>query len=488
MYTNIEIKGNNIIDIFYDKNGIKRMKKIPFKPTVGLETKDESEWKSFYDNKPLKLKQFDNIRDYRSYIREMGNIINIHGDVQPQYQYISEKYSNMNYDLNNIRVLALDIEVMSEDGFPDPEIAAWPITSIAVKDLKRGDYYVTSTKSYDKIKNRFDFDPKTIYFKRCKDDSGILIWLTKLFKMLKPDAITGWNCDNFDVPYIINRFDYIFDDENEKKKLSPLGQVYTEKITSRDFRSKIGGISVMDYMKMYKKYIFTPRESYKLDFIAETELKQTKLDYSEYDDLNDLWKRNPQMYIDYNIYDVELIHLLDQKLKLFELCFLMAYKTNILFNDVLGTIKPWDIMLYNNLKKKKIMVPPRKNNENVKFAGAYVKEPVCKIYDWVVSFDLNSLYPHLHQMWNISPETLVKNVSENVTQEEISKSILNQEIKPKEGMILAGNGRYFEKNKIGIIPKLLRELYTERSEIKKNMLNEEQNLVYIEDEIKRRGL
>ena len=74
----------------------------------------------------------------------------------------------------------------------------------------------------------------------------------------------------------------------------------------------------------------------------------------------------------------------------------MAYDAKVNFEDVFSQVHMWDNYIYNELNKRKIAIPPKKEStKDTKYAGAYVKEPKAGFYDWVVSFDLNSLYPHL---------------------------------------------------------------------------------------------
>ena len=488
MYTWVGIKGNNVVDIYYDKTGVKRIKKVEYQPIVGLLSKDtNTKWKDYYGNSISEVK-FDNIRKFRDFCQENEETLDIYGNISPAYQYISETYKEIDVHLNIIKSCFIDIEVHSEDGFPHPHFAAWPITSISIKDNKTNKFYVASTKPYDKFKTELGLNPKNINFKNCRSEEEILHWLIKLLKMLKPDIMCGWNSDGFDFPYIINRFDYLFD-EDEKKELSPIGDVSTSTVDGKDFYNKIGGIILLDYLKLYKKYVLKPRPSYSLDYISEVEINEKKIDYSEYDNLTNLWNKNPQKYIDYNIYDVELIDLLDKKLGLINLAATIAYKSKCNIHDVTGTIRQWDTIVYNYLKNKNIMIPPLKVKDFTPFAGAYVKEPVTKMYKWIVSYDLNSLYPHIQQQWNISPECLVPGIHEEVSLTEISDDILNQKIKPKEGYILAGNGQYFRKDITGFFPKLLREFYDMRDDIKNNhMMVEKQKLVDIKEEMKKRGL
>ena len=94
------------------------------------------------------------------------------------------------------------------------------------------------------------------------------------------------------------------------------------------------------------------------------------------------------------------------------------------------------------------------------------------MHNWVMSFDLNSLYPHLIMQYNISPETLV-----------------NGGVKPEEGMvdkILAGkvrntteycmtpNGAYFRKDKRGFLPEIMEKIYNDRTKYKRLMLDAKQ--------------
>lgn len=485
-YSIVEQHRGKIYDFHYNDAGKKYLNIVDFKPTLGLKCEDPfSYWKDLYDN-PIEEIGFNSIYDWWQYSREYQHSKDIYGNIPPVYQYISEEYKEYdNYNTNLLKIAHIDIEVYSEEGFPYPEIAAWPITSITIKDVSTQRFYVASTKKYNKVKTELKIDPRFINFKHLKDDKEILLWLVKVLKHINPDILCGWYSDNFDFPYIINRFDFLFDDEDDKNELSPkTGKVSSELMKNqRDFRNIIGGITLFDYMKLYKKYIFEPRESYSLNSIANIELGEAKLDYSEHENLGELWKKDPQKYVDYNIKDVELIDLIDKKLGLIDLAATIAYKAKCNLIDVMGTIRIWDVYFYNYLKKEKIMIPPIQNTDNIEsvsYAGGYVKEPKCQIYGWNVSFDLKSMYPHLQQQFNISPECLIHGESIPVQLDEISPKLLNGDIDVNPKHILAANGRYFNKDKEGFVPKILREIYDERSTIKKQMLLEKQKLVDLE--------
>jgi DNA polymerase elongation subunit (family B) len=199
------------------------------------------------------------------------------------------------------------------------------------------------------------------------------------------------------------------------------------------------------------------------------ELGQQKLDHSEFDTFKDFYTQGWQKFIEYNIVDVELVDRLEDKMKLIELALTMAYDAKVNYADVFYQVRMWDNIIYNYLKKRDIVIPPKKReNKSEKYAGAYVKEPVPGVYDWVVSFDLNSLYPHLIMQYNISPETLLEEKHPTVT---VNK-ILDQEISfemYKDNAVCA-NGAMYRKDVKGMLPELMEKMYGDRVIFKKKML------------------
>ena len=189
--------------------------------------------------------------------------------------------------------------------------------------------------------------------------------------------------------------------------MSPWGIVHREEMEIKG-RNQIlynmYGINVVDYLDLYKKFTYTNQESYRLDHIAFVELGQRKLDHSEFENFKDFYTKDWQKFIDYNIIDVELVSRLEDKMKLIELAIALAYDAKVNIRDVYYQVRMWDTIIYNFLKGKGVVVPPAKRSDkNEKYEGAYVKEPIPGRYDWVVNFDLNSLYPHLIMQYNISP-------------------------------------------------------------------------------------
>ena len=289
-----------------------------------------------------------------------------------------------------------------------------------------------------------------------------------------PDVITGWNMQLYDIPYIARRIQRVLG-EKLMKRLSPWGLV-SEGETFIKGRKHItfdvGGVCQLDYLDLYKKFTYKAQESYRLDYIAQVELGQKKLDHSEFDTFKDFYTKGWQKYIEYNIIDVELVDRLEGKMKLIELALTMAYEAKVNYNDVFYQVRMWDTIIYNYLKRRNIVIPPKNRSaKNEKYAGAYVKEPKPGKYDWVVSFDLNSLYPHLIMQYNISPETIRETRHPSASVERI----LNEEVTDfNPEYATCANGAQYRKDVRGFLPELMDKMYGDRVVFKRRMLDAKQ--------------
>jgi len=499
-YVFCEVHSNKIIEIGYDENDEKYVNKHDYQPSLALLSKNQnSKWKTLHDE-PVELKTFDSIRDMREFKKSLkDSSVKIYGDIQPQYQYLSENYYGKTFDFNRLKRFYFDIEIYSKDkSFTKSGIynAIYPISCLTIYSSKTELYYVFATKKYDKDKTILDdIDPNKIKFCYCENEEKLLINFILFFKDEQPDTLQGWYSESFDIPYTIKRCEKIVS-EKDTKLLSPFGRVsINEKEINGKIQEKpyIGGVTLFDLLDLYKKYM-KPKEEYSLDYISSEELGDKKLDYSEEDDLNALWENNPQKYIDYNIKDVKLLVDLDKKLQLTSIPCTIAYRIGANLIDPIGTIRAWDVYLYNKFKEKNIVIPPNVHKEKIKFPGGFVKKPIPGIYKWVMSVDVNSLYPHLQQQYNISPEMLIdskpvqniryfrftgeyddgKQITEAI---QLDKRFLQKEIKSDPNYILAANGHYFRKDKEGIIPIILKELYKERKIIKKDEIELKKELL-----------
>ena len=479
-YTNIQSFGNNILYRGIRGGEVVR-EKINYSPSLYIPSKKITNFTSL-DGDYLDQKIFADLRSAKEYIKQFDGIPGapkIYGQTRFEYAYIADQHHGMvDYDFDKIQIAVIDIEVGSENGFPDPYKANEPITSICVKFLNQtpfvfgcGEYQVQGNEVYV----------------RCKDEYHLCKQFMAFWKDKYPDIITGWNTKFFDIPYLINRFRKILG-EPETKKLSPWGYI-SERNTVINGRQMTAygllGIESLDYIELYKWYApgGKSQESYRLDAIAQVELGEGKISYDEYDNLHALYRLNFQKFIEYNIKDVELIIKLEDKLKLLELAVTLAYDTKTNFEDVFAQTRMWDSLTYAYLFEKGIIVPPRiiKDKDSA-FEGAYVKEVQVGKHDWVASFDLNSLYPHLMMQYNISPETLVE--PENYTDE--MREILSQgisvdkllakkvDLSKLNGVTITPNGQFFRTDFQGFLPKMMEEMYNDRKKFKKLMLQAKQ--------------
>ena len=478
-YTNVQCIGNNILYRgVVDGSRVKT--KIPYKPTLYEKTKKSSQYRSL-DNYALAPIKFDSIREAKEYLRQFEDVSGktIYGQNRFEYAFIGEEHSNMiEWNIDHVVIALFDIEVGSENGFPDPYEANEPVTAISLTFLN-GHTFVWGCGDYKPVGEE--------KYTKCKDEYHLLKFFLKFWIDNYPDAQSGWNTKFFDIPYLVNRMRKVLG-EVETKKLSPWNMISEREAFVMNKRLKvydIVGIGDLDFLELYKWY--SPdgksQESYKLDHIANFELGEKKIDYSEYDNLHQLYKLNYQKFIEYNIRDVDLIIRMEDKLRLIELALTLAYDTKTNYNDVFAQTRMWDALTYNHLMKKNIVVPPRIIKEkDAAFEGAFVKDPQVGMHLWMASFDLNSLYPHLLMQYNISPETLIEPenytdemrniISEGVTVEKL----LNKEIdlSALENVTLTPNGQFFRTDFQGFLPEMMVEMYEDRKKFKKMMLSAKQ--------------
>ena len=492
-YTNVQCFGNSIL-----YRGIidgKRVKqRIDYSPSLYLPSRKNPQgiFKSL-TGLPLDRKEFDDIRAARDFIKQFDGLPGapvIYGQNRFEYAYIADNNKGMiDYDQDKILIGVVDIEVGSENGFPDPYLANEPITAIGIKYLN-GEMVVFGCGDYEK--------KGTEIYVKCKDEWTLCKKFLELWQKKCPDILTGWNTKFFDIPYLINRFRKILG-EDDTKKLSPWNYIGERKTTINGkqlIAYDIMGVASLDYIELYKWYApgGKSQESYRLDNIAQNELGEGKISYDEYDNLHSLYRLNHQLFIEYNIKDVELIVKLEDKLKLIELAVTLAYDTKSNYEDVFAQTRMWDAMTYSYLLEKNIIVPPRiiKEKDGM-FEGAYVKEVQVGAHDWVASFDLNSLYPHLMMQYNISPETLIE--PEFYTQE--MRDVLSQgvsvdklmiksiDLSNLSGVTLTPNGQFFRTDIQGFLPRMMEEMYEDRTKFKKLMLQAKQEYENETDESKK---
>lgn len=404
-YTNVVLVGNEILSRGY-KNGQHFQNREMFYPTLYVTSNRKSKFKTLEGSYVEEVKP-GTIRETREFIDKYQKIDNfqLYGNTRYINQYITENYKDevIKFDISKIKLITIDIEVASEIGFPDVQSTQEEVLTISIQDYTTKKVVTWGVKSFQ------NNDPNVKYI-QCNSEYDLLDKFMFYWEQNCPEVITGWNCEYYDIPYLYRRICKVLG-EKVAKQLSTWGIVTENEaiINGRpQVRYDIAGTTILDYLDLYKKFTYTNQESYRLDHIAFVELGQKKLDHSEYDTFKEFYTKDWQKFVEYNIKDVQLVDKLEDKMRLIELAITMAYDAKSNFNDVFYQVRMWDAIIYNYLLNKNIVIPFKKESKkDERYEGAYVKEPIPGKYDYVVSFDLNSLYPHLIMQYSISPETLV---------------------------------------------------------------------------------
>jgi len=485
-YTNVQMIGNEFL-VRGVENGRRFHSRDSFSPTFFIKSNKKTKYKTLTGEYVEEI-QPGTVRECREFCKKYEQVdgFEVYGNEKYIYQYISENYpeDEVKFDTKQIKLVTIDIEVASEYGFPDVESCSEEILAITMQNYATKEITTWGVKPFN-VKQ----DNVTYHYRPTEREllgSFLHEWISDI-----PDVVTGWNIQLYDIPYICRRMERVLG-KRTMKTFSPWGLVSEKEIYIQGRRNciyDIGGITQLDYLDLYKKFTYKAQESYRLDYIAEVELGQKKLDHSEFDKFKDFYTYGWQKYIEYNIVDVELVDRLEDKMKLIELAITMAYTAKVNYIDVFYQVRMWDNIIYNYLKNRNIVIPPNNSSEkSEKYAGAYVKEPIPGKYDWVVSFDLNSLYPHLIMQYNISPETLLEEKHPTVSVDRI----LNEDItfEMYKDYAVCANGAMFRKDVRGFLPELMEKMYGDRVIFKKKMLAAKQQYektptVALEKEISR---
>ena len=470
-YTSVCLLGDDILIRGYE-HGSPVQYREKSRPTLFLVPSAQQKTSKYrtLDGRYAFPKQFDGAREAREFIKqyEGASGLEVHGYERFVYQHIAQKWKGeIDYDMSQMKIWTIDIEVACENGFPDVQASAEEMLCITMKNFNTKETITWGTREF--------VPPKDIEYRVFWTEQEMLQDFHTWWNQNTPDIITGWNNNLYDIPYICRRIERVLG-EKWKKSLSPWNRVIDREIRIQgrtNIAYEITGVAILDYLDLYKKFTYTNQESYRLDHIAMVELGDKKLDHSEFENFKDFYTSDWQRFVEYNIHDVNLVDSLEDKMKLIELAVTMAYDAKVNLEDVYSQVRMWDTLIYNDLKGRNIVVPPRiTTKKDDKYAGAYVKEPIPGSYDWVVSFDLNSLYPHLIMQYNISPETLLDERHPTVTVDKI----LNEEVTFDGDGCVCANGAQYRKDIHGFLPEMMQRIYDERTIYKKRMLAAKQSL------------
>lgn len=469
-YTNVTQRFDKFLVRGYE-NGVKFQEEVEYSPTLYVPNNKKSKYRTL-DGKYVRAIKPGTPNDCKEFYNNYKDVdgFEIYGMDNYIFQFISDNYpeEQIKYDTSVMKIYIIDIEVCAENGFPNPNDCIEELLTITLQDFNTKKITTFGVKPYHNTRDDVEYI-------LCKDEKDLCLKFLDFWEADYPDIISGWNCRAYDVPYIVGRFNKILGDD-ETKRLSPWRVVFHKELITKTgpiIVYDLLGIANLDYIEIYKKFTYTTQESYALNHIGEVELREKKLDHSEYETFKDFYTNDWNKFVNYNIQDTVLVGKLEEKLKLLKLCIMMAYNAKVNYADVFFQVRLWDAIVYNYLKSKNIVIPPKNIvDKDEKFDGAYVKEPVPGIYDWVVSFDLASLYPSLIIMFNVSPETIVDIKHPNAS----VNTILNQTMTPElyPDYAIAANGCMYRKDMLGIFPKLIAEMFSKRKFYKKKMLEAQQ--------------
>lgn len=485
-YTSITGRGANLKHRGWNKDGTRIHESVPFRPTLYVPTKrdTDSPWRTI-EGRVVEEVDFENGYEAGQFVDRYKGVegFPVYGDIDPCYQFIAKTYeSEVDYDPSLIRTMYIDIEVESENGFASPDDPTERINGITVRMSNGG----TTTFGLG------HFSVKGVECFCYEDEKMLLEDFLAHWRACDPDIITGWNVRFFDLPYLYNRITRVLG-KDHADTMSPWEKVRPRNVTvngrKRNF-CEFDGITTLDYFDLYDKFTFTKRESYRLEYIASVELGEGKVSYEDYGTITDFYRKDFQKFMEYNVRDVDIVVELENKMRLIELALGLAYSAKCNFGDVFTQVRMWDVILYNELRRNNVVIPPRKSEtKDTQFIGAYVKEPLIGQHEWVASFDLDSLYPHLIMQYNISPETLVSERDTSITirnlihKDKDARTEAWLKDRAKEGLSVAANGTTYRKDVQGFLPRLMDKMYTQRKEYKKKMLAAKAMLKNLGDDV-----
>ena len=452
-------------------NGKRVTRRADFKPVLFVRSPTSSEYKSLY-GESLQPMQFEDCKEAKNMVETYKDVENfpIYGQTNFGYQYITTQYpGEIQWDMSKIKIWTIDIETSSEFGFPNVANPIESVLLISIKDLVTNKLVVYGCGEFNNYRD-------DVWYIKCRDERHLLERFLQDWSVDPPDVVTGWNCELFDIPYLVARVERILclgDEDNDwKRKFSPWGLVRRnpQTIMGREYiKYDITGVAVLDYLELYKKFTYSNQESYKLDHIASVELGKTKLE-NPYDTFREFYTKDWQKFTEYNIRDTELVDELERKLKLIELCLTMAYDAKCNFNDVFSQVRTWDCLIYNHLHNKNIQIPAKKVQAGRPIEGGYVKEPKPGKYDWVVSFDATSLYPSIIMQYNLSPEMMIRDRVYDTTVRGMLEKTHDLQSLHDDDHCMTANGYCYSREKQGLFPEIVEKFFDDRQRYKKLML------------------
>lgn len=484
-YVDVKQVGNRLfVREVVDGKSVDR--KIGFSPKLYTPSQKVTPFKTIY-GEYLDEHHFQDMKSANEFVRRYESIHNykIYGNSNFQYDWISENYPNtVEFDFSQLRVLTIDIETATENGFPNIDAANEEILLITVQDFNTKEIFTFGSRPFlpthlDKIR----YKDKYTYIE-CKDEKDLLETFLRGWSSDYPHIVTGWNTKFFDMPYLVHRITRVLGEEFAKL-LSPWRMMRDKDI---EINGKINrtydiyGIAHVDYLDAYKKYGFTDKapEDHKLDTIGEVELGRNKLK-NPYDTFKEFYTKDWDLFVVYNVNDTDIIDELEDNKKLLFLIVTLAMEAKVNINDSFSPVRMWESVIRNHMLPQGVILPMGHETHEQTIEGAYVKEVKPAAYDWVISFDAASLYPSIMMGWNMSPDTLVNHAIPNVNVNRLLAKEIDTGYLQEHDFCMTANGHMFTRDKQGIVPIVTREIFDKRKIYKKKMLESKQKYIDTKD-------
>lgn len=450
-------------------------------------------------------------------------------DIRPEFRSLAKHYMGVEAPVLNVGFFDIEVDFDPKRGFAPTDDPFNPVTAISIHTSKekRLKTLVLCPKTVDleegyRISQEFQ---DTVLF----DNEADL--LRTFFELIEDvDVLSGWNSTGFDIPYLVNRITRILgkDATREMCLWNQLPRVreyikFKRTLITYDLVGRVH----LDYLELYQKHNPQQLHSYRLDYVAEIEVKENKTVYEG--TLDDLYKKDFKKFIEYNRQDTMLLVKIDEKKKFIELANQVAHNNCVLLKTTMGSVALVEQAIINEMHQMGFVVPDRKrsliesasydedddaddDDERTPVVGAYVADPKKGLHDEVGCVDINSLYPSAIRALNMSPETIVgqvrldetmalvhKRIAEGTKRAEAwegifcaleidhmhardgapltidfengtTKTLSGRDLyayvfNPKNNVCITANGTLFRTDKDGIIPMLLAKWYSERQEM-----------------------
>lgn len=458
----------------------------------------------------------------------------------------------------NFKCVYLDIETHTNTvstGFPHPRQALEPISLIQLLCNDSNKVYIIGDKEFyykDEYLKHKACEGYEVEYIHCNSEREMLLAFCDFIEREKPLVIYAWNGECFDFPYIYRRLQR---NKISVDKMSVFHKVLTHPVSMEETDPaahiyystlKTNGCFYIDMKVVYQKMVFKKLPSYSLSVVSQ-QLGFDKLDHSEFKTFEDFYNgiytkpTNPTpqqqqtlcyknygkvseqelkkmgygQFVLYGVIDVILMHKLDTTYRLSELCgnLLNEYRTN--FSTVLTTLAGWSSILTREYEQDHIMIEPAKAEYvGGHIQGGFVRQPVKGVKKWVVSFDVNSMYPSSIISQNMSPEVFIDDIVDYATKnnldvekakelDELVQTHINKgevdeerylyladEIKEKISGLLSDldvsfspTGVYFSNKVEGVIPKLIRKYFNLRKQTKQSIKQKQILLKQLKDSL-----